>query len=66
MRFELLWPLVGRKKTEESMTARSKLLGQKKEAASSFCPSAPVESFFGSEDSTGERSFCGDIDRVVT
>ena len=28
------------------MTARSKLRGQKKEAAFSFCPFEPVESFF--------------------
>ena len=48
------------------MTARSKLRGQKKEAASSFCPFAPVESFLVAKVSIGERRCCGDIDRVVT
>ena len=49
-----------------AMTARSKLRGQKKEAASSFCPFAPVESFLVAKVSIGERRCCGDIDRVVT
>ena len=32
---------------------------------SSFCPFAPVESFFVAKVSIGERGLCGDIDRVV-
>ena len=49
------------------MTARSKLRGQKKEAASSVChgPFVPVESFLVARVSIGERSCCGDIDRVA-
>ena len=43
-----------------------KLRGQKKEAASSFCPFAPVESFLVAKVGIGECSCCGDIDRVVT
>ena len=49
-----------------AMTARSKLRGQKKEAASSSCPFAPVESFLVAKVSIGVRRCCGDIDRVVT
>ena len=41
-------------------TARSKLRGQKREAASSFCPFAPVESFLVAKDSIGERWGCWD------
>ena len=37
------------------MTARSKLRRQKKEAASSFCPFAPVESLLVAKVSIGER-----------
>ena len=42
--------------------------GQKKDAASSFCPSwfSPVESFLVVKVSIGERRRCADIDRVVT
>ena len=36
------------------------------EAASSFCPFAPVQSFLVAKVSIGERRCCGDIDRVVT
>ena len=46
------------------MTARSKLRGPKKEAASS-CPFARVESFLVAKVSIGERRCCGDVDRVV-
>ena len=38
------------------MTARAKLRGQKKEAASSFHPFAPVESFLIAKVSIWERS----------
>ena len=57
------------KGTAETFTAppESKLLGQRKEAASSsFCPFAPVESFLVAKVSIGESRCCGDIDRVVT
>ena len=43
-----------------------KLHRQRKEAASSFCPFAPVESFLVAMDSIGERRCCWDIDWVVT
>ena len=63
-------PLSGlqRSRTSESAptTARSKLRGQKKEAASSSCPFAPVESFLVAKVSIGVRRCCGDMDRVVT
>ena len=46
----------GRVRTRVSrMTARSKLRGQKKEAASSFGPFAPVKSFLVAKVSVGER-----------
>ena len=70
------WPLAGcsdwRKRTGRSSksklhtTAQSKLRGQKKEAASSFCPFAPVESFLVEKVSIGKCRCCWDIDRVVT
>ena len=45
------------------MTARAKLRGQKKEAASSFqaCPFAPIESILVAKVIIGERRRCGDI-----
>ena len=45
----------------KTMTARSKLRGQLEdnEAASSFCPFAPVESFLVAKFSIGERRCCG-------
>ena len=43
------------------MTARSKLRGQKKEAASSIRQFAPVKSFLVVKVSIWERKRCGDI-----
>ena len=57
---------VATRRIRDGMTARSKLRGQKKEAASSFCPFAPVESFLVAKVGIGERRCCGDVDRVVT
>ena len=48
------------------MTARSKPRGQKKEAASYFCPFAPAESFFVGKVSCRERRHCEVINRIVT
>ena len=56
------------------MTAQSKLRGPKKsnlrgpknEAASSFCPFAPLERFLVAKVSIGERRGYRDGDRVVT
>ena len=47
------------------MTAWSKQRGQKKEAASSFCPFAPVESFMVAKVASGSVGVA-DIDLVVT
>ena len=68
--FQILWNFCVLFETHSSAgpghDSSIKLRGQKKEAESSFCPFAPVESFLVAKVGIGEGRCWGDIDRVVT